>query len=261
MSCHRLSGLKREGGTALNDPGTSAELALVSGAAGDIGRETLAALRAAGWLTVGWDLHVGPGVRVCDLLAEDNLLRETELLRREGQLKHVVHVAGGGDAEELSCASVTDESATVFERVLRVNLVTAFNLIRHTVPLLREAVGDRSITLISSINALGGYGAPGYSAAKAALSGLANSLVPELGSSGVRINTLLLGTTNTLNLAKLAAIRGQPLNLDKIAAQTATGRILEPVDVARAIVSIAVGLRGLTGADIILDNGQTIVRR
>ena len=91
-------------------------------------------------------------------------------------LQHVIGIAGGGDAEELDHPDPPTESLEIFSRVVRNNLHIAFVTVRHTVPLLRHSVGDRSITLIGSINASGGYGAPGYSAAKAGLSGLVAAL-------------------------------------------------------------------------------------
>jgi NAD(P)-dependent dehydrogenase (short-subunit alcohol dehydrogenase family) len=169
-------------------------------------------------------------------------------------------VAGGGDAGELGDADPATEALDVFARVVAANLHIAFVAVRHSVPLLRASPGDRSITLVGSINADGGYGAPGYSAAKAGLSGLARALAPLLGRDGVRINCLSLGTVDTENLHALARATGTPLDLTAVARRAPLGRVLAPVDVGAALVAMAFDLRGLTGATITLDNGQTLIR-
>ena len=183
-----------------------------------------------------------------------------EPLESLGRLQHVVAVAGGGDAGELSQADPATEPLEIFRGVLEANLVTAFATIRHTVPLLRGSEGDRSITLVGSINAFGGYGAPGYSAAKAGMSGLVNALAEPLGAEGIRINCLALGTTDTDNLHELATLTGQTLDLSAVAAKAPLRRVLSPADVGEALAVMAVDMRGLTGTTVVLDNGQCRIR-
>ncbi|WP_285747371.1 SDR family oxidoreductase [Lentzea sp. NBRC 105346] len=231
---------------------------VVAGAAGDIGRATLDVFAKRGLAAVGWDKKPAPGLQVCDVLDDDAMATRVAALQ---ELRYVVVVAGGGDLDELNAADVTDESLEVFRRVVETNLHSAFNVIRHTVPLLRNASGDRSITLISSINAYGGYGAPGYSAAKAGLSGLTRSLAPKLGKDGIRINVLTLGTVDTSNARQLSDASGVPLDDSAIADATALGRPQSPEDVATAIAAFAIDLTSTTGAEHVLDAGQTILRR
>jgi 3-oxoacyl-[acyl-carrier protein] reductase len=114
--------------------------------------------------------------------------------------------------------------------------------------------------LVGSINAFGGYGAPGYSAAKAGLIGLAKALAAPLGADGIRINCVALGTVDTANLHRLAAERAQELDLTAVAARTPLRRVLTPQEVASALVSVALDWPGLTGSTIVLDNGQTLIR-
>ena len=178
----------------------------------------------------------------------------------DGRLNHVVAVAGGGDLEELTATDVTLESLATFDRVVRTNLHVAFVTLRHSVPMLRRTAGDRSVTLVGSINAYGGYGAPGYSAAKAGLVGLAHALAPSLGTDGIRINCLTLGTVDTDNLRQLSAARGRTFNPEDAAGSTALHRVLSPDDVARAAVALATDLVGMTGTNVVLDNGQLRMR-
>jgi NAD(P)-dependent dehydrogenase (short-subunit alcohol dehydrogenase family) len=246
----------------------SGQVVLVTGASGSIGRSVVARLAAAGVTVVTADRRV-PDVQPDPPPAREALVDLTDAaatasavadLLPSGQLHHVVAVAGGGDLDELSIEDVAEESLDTFDRVVRNNLHVAFVTVRHTVPCLRATSGDRSITLVGSINAEGGYGAPGYSAAKAGLVGLVRSLAPALGSDGIRINCLTLGTVDTDNLRSLTAARGRRLDLEAAGRRTALGRVLSPDDVARAAVALATDLVGLTGADIVLDNGQLRMR-
>ncbi|MCA1845041.1 MAG: SDR family oxidoreductase [Actinobacteria bacterium] len=243
-------------------------VALVTGAAGSIGRATVRALAAEGLSVVTADRKPLPAaegrlaaaVVELDLLDDDAVAAAAARIRPLGQLEHVVAVAGGGDIEEVSQHDPATEDVAIFRRVVESNLVTAFTTIRHTVPLLREGSGNRSITLVGSINACGGFGAPGYSAAKAALTGLANALVTVLGPDGIRVNCVALGTVDTENLRAMAAARGAPLDLAAVAARAPLGRVLTASEVADALVAVALRMPGLTGATVTLDNGQTRVR-
>jgi NAD(P)-dependent dehydrogenase (short-subunit alcohol dehydrogenase family) len=244
------------------------DVALVTGAAGSIGRATIAALAGRGLAVATADRKPVPEPEAglvalsleVDLTDDDACAPAFERLAGAGALRHVVAVAGGGDVEELAQPDPAIEPAHVFTRVVANNLGTAFATIRHAVPLLRRTSGDRSITLVGSINAYGGYGAPGYSAAKAGLSGLVNALATPLGADGIRINCLALGTVDTANLHALAEARGETLDLAAIAAKAPLERVLAPADVASALVAMALEMAGLTGATIVLDNGQTHIR-
>jgi len=239
---------------------------LVTGAAGSIGRALVQVL-VADYVVVTADKDPLP-ISQHELVAEDAVVDLEDdasvgsafsRLNHLGSLQHVVAVAGGGDEVELSQPDAATEESSVFMRVVRKNLLTAFITVRHAVPHLRKADGDRSITLVGSINAFGGYGAPGYSAAKAGLSGLVASLAAPLGHDGIRINCLALGTVNTDNLHRLAEARGVRLDLDAIGSRSSLRRVLTPQDVAGSLVAMLT-LSGLTGTTIVLDNGQVLIR-
>jgi NAD(P)-dependent dehydrogenase (short-subunit alcohol dehydrogenase family) len=243
-----------------------ADMVLVTGAAGSIGRATIRSFASRGLRVATVDNRSLPPpeaelvAHIYELDLMDDVAVGGALAELDGPLRHVVAVAGGGDREELAHDDPPTEPVEIFVRVLNNNLTTAFVTIRHTMPRLRGVAGDRSITLIGSINEFGGYGAPGYSAAKAALSGLAAALATPLGRDGVRINCLSLGTVDTENLHDLASARGETLDLASIASRAPLRRVLTPDDVASAVAAVALDMPGLTGATVILDNGQTLIR-
>lgn len=241
---------------------------LVTGASGSIGAATVAALRDRDCEVVTADRtalpadvagHAATELTV-DLTADVDVGMAFDRIPVVGPLQHVVAIAGGGDIQELTSPDQPIEPLEVFNRAVVNNLHIAFITVRHAVPLLRRSVGDRSITVVGSINADGGYGAPGYSAAKAGLKGLVKSLAAPLGADGIRINCVALGTVDTANLHRLAHERGRDLDLGAVAEQTPLGRVLAPQDVASALASVALEWHGLTGSTIVLDNGQTLIR-
>jgi NAD(P)-dependent dehydrogenase (short-subunit alcohol dehydrogenase family) len=240
---------------------------LVTGASGDIGQRVVAVVAARGCRVVTMDRTPLPG-DVAALVCREITVDLTDDAAVAGHLeaadlpavRHVIAVAGGGDVDELSEQDPATECLDIFSRVVANNLQAAFVTVRNTVPLLRRQPGDRSITFVGSINAYGGYGAPGYSAAKAGLSGLAAALATPLGAEGIRINCLALGTVDTANLRYLAELRGRRHDLAAIAAKAPLQRVLTPDDVARSLTAMALDMPGLTGTTVVLDNGQTLIR-
>ena len=239
---------------------------LLTGATGDIGRATLHAFRARGFEVVTLDRRPLPppeselAAAHLEVDLTDDAAVGAALEGSGASIRHVVAVAGGGDLEELSQQDPATEPVEVFARAVANNLHTAFTTVRHAVPLMRRLDGDRSVALVGSINAYGGYGAPGYSAAKAGLSGLAAALATPLGADGIRINCLALGTVDTENLRALDEARGIDQDLGPVAARAPLGRVLTASDAASALAAMTLDMPGLTGATIVLDNGQTLIR-
>ena len=246
----------------------SGRAVLVTGSSGSIGRAVVSRLVHCAATVVAVDRSrpstphdpAPAATALVDLTDDDATCRALTDVVLDGQLHHVIAVAGGGDLEELTATDVAQESLAAFDRVVRNNLHVAFVTLRHALPMLRRTTGDRSVTLVGSINAYGGYGAPGYSAAKAGLVGLAHALAPALGTDGIRINCLTLGTVDTDNLRRLSSARGRTFDPEHIAGTTALRRVLTPDDVARAAVALAIDLVGMTGTNVVLDNGQLRMR-
>jgi NAD(P)-dependent dehydrogenase (short-subunit alcohol dehydrogenase family) len=142
----------------------SNRIGFITGAAGSIGRATLRALSSRGLVVATADRRRLPqsdarlvaGELSIDLHDEAALGNAMSRLRSLGRLEHVIAIAGGGDRDELAQSDPSTEDLEIFSRVVSNNLLIAFATIRQVVPLLREGDGNRSITLIGSINAFGG---------------------------------------------------------------------------------------------------------
>jgi NAD(P)-dependent dehydrogenase (short-subunit alcohol dehydrogenase family) len=243
--------------------GSSDPTVLVTGAAGGIGTAVVAALLQDGYRVVGLDREDSPaglGVEWIrhDLLDTDGterLITESPLL---AGMRHVVAVAGGPLDEEIARLDPAEVPAKVFGASVALNLVAQYAVVRGSAGRIEAEAGsgDASITLFSSINALRGYGMPGYSAAKAGLLGLVVALALPLGRRGVRINAIMPGTVLTERFKE-----GYPVAAGltpRLVEATATGQVTRAEDVARAVIAV-IGLRQMTGQHLVIDGGQLVV--
>lgn len=132
------------------------------------------------------------------------------------------------------------------------NLKAHIRITQALLPLFASAsLGDRSITYLSSINALLDCGGPGYSAAKAGLLGFVRACTSELGKDGIRVNAVLPGTVPTPNTVVDRTDLG--LMLEK----TALGRLTTPQEVAEVIYALTQNMTCITGQFIVADCGQS----
>ena len=158
---------------------------------------------------------------------------------------------------------MTDE---VWNRTIDINLTGAWNTVTATAPHLAE---NASIILVSSTNGIkGGARTAHYSSSKHAVVGLARTLANELGSQGIRVNTVHPGSVATpmiLNAAVYAKLRPDLENptQEDAAAVLASKNLLpvpwvDPVDVSNAVLFLASDeSRYITGTQIVVDAGLT----
>ena len=138
---------------------------------------------------------------------------------------------------------------------INVNLDSAYYCARAVIPgMLAKRSGV--IINISSVNGLSALGDPAYSAAKAAMISLTRSLAQEYGPYGVRANIVLPGTIHTPVWEKRAA--KDPKVLETLRRWYPLGRIVEPVDIARAAGFLASdAASAITGVALPVDCGLT----
>jgi acetoacetyl-CoA reductase len=158
-------------------------------------------------------------------------------------------VNNAGITADSTLAKMTPEQ---WQRVLRVNLDSVFNMCRPLVPLLREQGFGRIIN-ISSINGLKGQaGQTNYCAAKAGIVGFTKALALELATKGVTVNAIAPGYTKT---DMVAGVREDIL--EKIIAQIPVGRLGTPAEIARCVVFLASDDASfITGATFSANGGQ-----
>jgi NAD(P)-dependent dehydrogenase (short-subunit alcohol dehydrogenase family) len=133
------------------------------------------------------------------------------------------------------------------------NLNGAYNCAHAVLP---DMVNKRrgAIVNVGSVNGLAALGDPAYSAAKAGMISMTRSLALEYGRFGVRVNIVLPGTVRTPLWDERAA--KDPNVLSTLARWYPLARIVEPIDVARAIGFLASdNAAAITGAVLPVDCG------
>jgi NAD(P)-dependent dehydrogenase (short-subunit alcohol dehydrogenase family) len=168
--------------------------ALVTGAAGGIGKATALALAADGWRVATCDL-AGEGLTATFDIRDADATRAA-YERIEAELGPVgVVVANAGVADRLARASTIDPEAWRAE--MEVNLTGAFLSLQPALAGMKER-GFGRLVAVSSIAATDGLaGQVAYSAAKAGLLGMVRTLALEMASAGVTVNAVLPGMIGT----------------------------------------------------------------
>ena len=174
-----------------------------------------------------------------------------KLFNKNIHINHFVSLAGGAFVEEFKGIENLDDF--LIEKSIKLNLNSHIILSKHILPLMKNCTStNKSISFISSINALMDFGLPAYSASKSGLFGITKVLSSEFGKYNIRVNSILPGTTITQRTAK------EPKNYDKYLQGNILGRFATADEIAEVIYCVADRLTCITGQNIVADCGQTV---
>ncbi len=236
---------------------SSPAIALVTGAAGGIGREIAAALHGDGWTVATTDLpgQVGPPEAdfsvPADLRDRDECRRVLEgVLNKFGRLDLLVN-----NAATMTVVEPAVDSMDLWWQDLDVNLSAPLWLIQSATESLRKTRGQVvNITSISGLQGEAGFSA--YAASKAGLLGMTRSLARELAPE-IRVNAIAPGPTDTEQLSRDAAFNRMSMaQLHRIyTAGMPIGRLIRPSEVAELVVYLA-SCQAMTGECVQINGGM-----
>ncbi len=165
---------------------------------------------------------------------------------------------GGVGGQHLSDLSLEDWNASV-----ETNLTAPMLLSRACLPIMKKSPGRSQggcILNVSSTRAI--MSEPNnepYSATKAGLIGLTQSMAVSLAEEGIRVNALLLGWINATNECKEADKSGRSWEAGLTEDDQRwhlTGRVGKADDVCQA-VEYMVDASFVTGSELVIDDGVT----
>ncbi|MCR4281414.1 MAG: SDR family oxidoreductase [Bauldia sp.] len=142
-----------------------------------------------------------------------------------------------------------------WQREVNVNLNGAYYCAHAVLPSMK-ARRSGAIVNIGSVNGLAALGDPAYSAGKAGMISLTRALAMEYGRYGIRANIVCPGTVRTPIWEE--RIARNPEILKQLKKWYPLGRVVEPVDIARAVAFLASdAAAAITGAVLPVDCGLT----
>ena len=175
-------------------------------------------------------------------------------LKRFGRLDILDNNIGIG-----SSASVVEESATNWERVMRINVEAMFLTSKYAVPAMIKC-GGGSIVNISSISALRPRGLTAYSTSKGAVIALTSAMAVDHATDGIRVNCIAPGPVFTPmvnrdgDMSDEARDRRRKSSLLEV---EGTGW-----DIGNAVVFLCSDwARYITGQTLVVDGGCTLTSR
>lgn len=154
--------------------------------------------------------------------------------------------------------SFQDSTAEAFATQFSVNLFGAAETARLFVPHIRKGGSIQFITTF--LTQVGFPGLAIYSASKAALKSLSQTLAAELAPIGIRVNSIAPGPIAT-NLWSTVGLAPDTLNAvaEKINARLMQGTFGQPEDIAETSVFLASdAAKNIYGQEIVVDGGYTI---
>ncbi|MEU8121191.1 SDR family oxidoreductase [Spirillospora sp. NPDC049024] len=203
-------------------------VALVAGAAGGIGSALVRELAGRGWRTAGLDLRRASDAdhSVSVDVAEPAQVRAAvrRIERELGPVEAALCAAG-----HHSIVPMSDIAWPDWRRMLRVHLGGVVNVCAAVAPGMAERGRGSLVPIVSHLGIGGANAEAHFAAATGAVIGFVRSLAAELGPSGVRVNAVAPGPTDTPMLPSDSPWR-RPSYLQALPA----GRLTSPEEVALA---------------------------
>jgi NAD(P)-dependent dehydrogenase (short-subunit alcohol dehydrogenase family) len=244
--------------------------ALVTGGAKGIGRATALAFAREGARVLLCDLDADAGRAVAREIGEaggDARFRRADVTREEdvaavvaacveafGRLDCAVNNAGiTGTGGPLASLSLDD-----FRRVIDVNLTSVFLCMKHELPVMQGQGSGAIVNLASGAGLIAVPFLAPYCASKHGVLGLTKTAAAENAKTGVRVNAICPGSTDTPMLR--GAMAASP-DLEKlILASSPSGRLGRAEEVAEAAVWLCSDRASFVSGESMLVDGGAVAR-
>lgn len=243
------------------------KVALVTGAAGGIGRESVKAFAAEGAKIVAVDFNEKAGKALVDEIsaaggtiaftrADVSKGAEVQAMiafaeKQFGGLHVLFNNAGIFPDED---GSVIDTDEAVFDHVIAVNLKSVFLGCKYGIPALLRSGGGSVINTASFVAVMGAATSQSaYTASKGGVLALTREIAVEFARKGIRANALCPGPVNTPLLQNLLS---NPAAKARRFVHLPMGRLAEAREIAQAVLFLASDESSyINGTTFLVDGG------
>ena len=241
------------------------KIALVTGGSNGIGLKTAKMLAEKGaTVIVGYHNGKDRAKKIIDTLPEKNHMMfqikleeyntieslALEIKEKYGKLDIIINSAGF--TKPIPHKDIDKLDIETFDQILIANARGPYSIIRSLMPLLQKS-SEAVVINVSSISAFTGSGSNiAYCASKAALDTMTMSLARVFGP---KIRFLCVSPAAVATDFVQGRDRGA---LEKLAEKTPLNKVVEPDDVALAILGCITHLKTATGTRIIIDGGKNL---
>jgi 3-hydroxybutyrate dehydrogenase len=243
--------------------------ALVTGGGRGIGREIASVLTQAGATVTVLGRHratldevVAAGAAHFAVVADvaDQAAVNAAIAEASRRQPIDILIANAGIAES---APFAKSDAALFKRMMDVNFMGVVHTIQAVLPAMRDRRFGRIVAVASTAGLKGYAYVSAYSAAKHAVVGLVRSLALELATTGVTVNAVCPGFTDTdLVAGSIDTImkktgRSREQAVAELAKHNPQGRLVSPAEVADAVLWLCgEGAGAITGQAIAVAGGE-----
>jgi NAD(P)-dependent dehydrogenase (short-subunit alcohol dehydrogenase family) len=170
---------------------------------------------------------------------------------RFGRLDVAVNNAGTAGKN----GPITDQTAESYAATFETNVLGVILSMKHEVRVMQEQGSGSIINISSTYGHEGAAGASVYVGSKHAVEGLTKSVALEIAKSGIRVNAVAPGPTDT---GMLTRFTGTPENKAALVTTVPMARLGLTEELANAIVFIASGEASfITGHVLNVDGGKS----
>ncbi len=250
----------------MSESGLAGKIAVVSGAAGGIGRAVVEALLEEGVRVVGFDVErvEGSGSSFWSEVVDvrDGAQVEALVERVEGEWGPIdlgVSVAG-----LLRTGPAIDMAEEDWDALFDVNTRGVFHLLRALARRMIPRGRGSLVTVSSNAGGIPRQGMAAYAASKAAATSFTRSLGLELAEYGIRCNVVAPGSTRTPMLEGMLRQVGSEAQLIRGAPEAykggiPLGKLADPRDVAEAVLFLLSDRAShITLGELYVDGGASL---
>lgn len=240
---------------------------LISGAAGGVGRATVAYFNERGFRVIGVDR-----LPQYEQFPEDGLYIQADIsvpgnmemiFAKAGTFSAKLNVLVNNAAYQVT-KPLIETSVEEWDSVMASNLRAVFLSAKLGYPLLKAA-GNAAIVNVSSVHAVAtSANIAGYAASKGGVLALTRAMAIEFAPDNIRVNAVLPGAVDTPML-RAGFHRGRANELPEevqmaaLAAKTVNGRVAKPEEIASVIYFMGDNSVSsfITGQGLLVDGGAT----